>query len=153
MAGLVLEIVEGPEAGRQLPLGSAIEIGRDPGDGLAILDPEISRRHARIEPGGDGATVTDLGSTNGTYVNDQPIEAPRTLRPGDRIRVGTTVVELRSDAQVAAQPSAVVAMPQVPAAEAVLEPVPERELSGAFEAPAIPGLRREQTPPGYVPAE
>lgn len=151
MAGLVLEIVEGASAGKQVPVGDRIEIGRDPGEGLALLDPQASRHHARIEPSGTGALVTDLDSTNGTYVNGQPVEEPRELTPGDRIRIGTTVLELRSAEQIGAQPSAVVAMPRILAAVEVLVPVPEDELSGVFEAPAIPAMRRAETPPGYVP--
>ena len=44
--------------------------------------------------------VEDLGSTNGTFVNDQPIHSPRQLSPGDRVRIGLTVFELRSPQQV-----------------------------------------------------
>jgi pSer/pThr/pTyr-binding forkhead associated (FHA) protein len=39
--------------------------------------------------------VEDLGSTNGTFVNEQKLVAPAMLTPGDKIRVGTTIVELR----------------------------------------------------------
>ena len=103
-----------------------IEIGRDASNGLVLDDDQASRRHARVSAQGDHAMVEDLGSSNGTYLNGQPIEGDRTLRPGDRLRVGLTVFELRTAADVQRQPSAVI-------------PVPDfTELSGAEAAPAAP---------------
>ena len=113
MADLILEIVEGDDAGRQTPLEDSIEIGREASTGLALDDEQASRRHARVTAQGDLALVEDLGSTNGTYLNGQPIEGQRTLRPGDRLRVGLTVFELRTAADVQRQPSAVIPVPQV----------------------------------------
>src|SRR5687768_17939123 len=83
MADLILEIVEGDDAGRQTPLEGSIEIGREGSTGLALDDEQASRRHARVTAQGDHAVVEDLGSTNGTYLNGQPIEAEAPLRPGD----------------------------------------------------------------------
>ena len=166
MADLILEIVEGDDAGRQTPLEGSIEIGREGSTGLALDDEQASRRHARVTAQGDGATVEDLGSTNGTYLNGQPIEGPRTLRPGDRLRVGLTVFELRTSADVQRQPSAVIPVPQVTQLSTdVLEPVPERELmpevaTGPSEAApepqaggAPPAFAVAESPPGFVPQE
>jgi pSer/pThr/pTyr-binding forkhead associated (FHA) protein len=165
MADLILEIVEGDDAGRQTPLEGPIEIGREGSTGLPIDDEQASRRHARVTAEGDHALVEDLGSTNGTYLNGQPIEGQRTLRPGDRLRVGLTIFELRTAADVQRQPSAVIPVPQVTKLSTdVLEPVPERELmpEPVAEAPAEaeagapsgpPAFAREATPPGFVPAE
>ena len=112
MSDLILEIVEGPEAGRQLPLDSVIDIGREPNLPLHLdEDTQVSRRHARIAQQGGQVVVEDLGSTNGTYVNDQPISSPRSLNPGDKVRIGLTVLELRTRQQVAARPSAVQVRP------------------------------------------
>src|SRR5215212_4146536 len=106
MADLILEIVEGAQAGRQVQLGSVVDIGRDASLPLALEeDTQASRRHARVTAQGGQAVVEDLGSTNGTYVNEQPIHAPRALRPGDRVRIGVTVIELRSSRQVEERPS------------------------------------------------
>ena len=165
MADLILEIVEGDDAGRQTPLEGPIEIGRESSIGLPIDDEQASRRHTRVTAEGDHALVEDLGSTNGTYLNGQPIEGQRTLRPGDRLRVGLTIFELRTAADVQRQPSAVIPVPQVTKLSTdVLQPVPERELmpepvaeapaqaeAGAPSAP--PAFAREETPPGFVPAE
>jgi pSer/pThr/pTyr-binding forkhead associated (FHA) protein len=165
MAELILEIVEGDDAGRQTPLEGSIEIGREGSTGLALDDEQASRRHAQVTAQGDTATVEDLGSTNGTYLNGQPIEGQRTLRPGDRLRVGLTVFELRTSADVQRQPSAVIPVPQLTQLSGdVLEPVPERELmpEPVAEAPAEaeavapsvpPAFARDATPPGFVPAE
>ncbi len=63
-------------------------IGRDPASAIQLDSVGISRRHARIVVRDGEALVEDLGSKNGTSVNDEPLTAPRTLRDGDRIQVG-----------------------------------------------------------------
>ena len=70
-------------------------IGRDPGAGLFIDDPSVSRRHARIVVTEEGATLEDLGSKNGTHLGDRRIEAPAPLDDGARIRVGTVALTFR----------------------------------------------------------
>jgi sulfite reductase (NADPH) flavoprotein alpha-component len=63
-------------------------IGRDIGVATVVIDDQdVSRRHARIEMAGGELVVVDLGSTNGTYVNDQRVTR-RALVPGDRMRIG-----------------------------------------------------------------
>jgi pSer/pThr/pTyr-binding forkhead associated (FHA) protein len=54
----------------------------------------VSQEHARIFAKNGSWYVEDLGSTNGTFVNEQRLAAPAMLTGGDRIRVGTTIVEL-----------------------------------------------------------
>jgi pSer/pThr/pTyr-binding forkhead associated (FHA) protein len=131
MANLILEMVEGTGAGTQVPLQTVIDIGRDPSLQVHLdSDTQVSRRHARVTAQNGVALVEDLGSTNGTYVNEQPISGPRQLNPGDRVRVGLTVFELRSSQQVAARPSAVRPVPQFTAVgNDVLQPVPEQQLA------------------------
>ena len=167
MAELLLEIVEGSAAGRQHRLDGPLEIGREAGMPLQIEDRKISRRHARVTPEDGRAWVEDLGSSNGTFVNDQPIHVPRTIVPGDRIRLGLTVLELRTAQQVAEQPSAVGPAPQfAPLPRDVLRPVPEQELAPvappppppppppvAGPAPGPPPFRAAETPAAYVPPE
>ena len=70
-------------------------IGRDPGAGLFIDDPSVSRRHARIVVTSDTATLEDLGSKNGTYLGDRKVEAPVPLDDGARIRIGTVALTFR----------------------------------------------------------
>lgn len=155
MPELILEIVEGHDAGRQAQLADSVEIGRDASTNLSLDDDQASRRHARVSAQGDLAVVEDLGSTNGTYVNGQPIEGPRAVRPGDRIRVGLTVIELRTAQDVQRQPSAVQPVPQMTQlSQGVLEPVAERELEPEPEpAQAPPSFATEESTPGFVPSE
>lgn len=70
-------------------------IGRDPGAGLFIDDPSVSRRHARIVVTGDSATLEDLGSKNGTHLRDRRIDAPVSLDDSARIRIGTVALTFR----------------------------------------------------------
>jgi hypothetical protein len=159
MPELILEIVEGDGAGRQEALTGPIEIGRDASTTLALQDEQMSRRHARVSAQGDLALVEDLGSTNGTYVNGQQIEGPRAVRPGDQIRVGLTVIELRTAQDVQRQPSAVLPVPQVTRLTgAVLEPMPAEEMPEQAPEPAPqgaapPSFAIAETTPGFVPAE
>jgi predicted component of type VI protein secretion system len=177
MADLLLEIVEGPGAGKQIPLDHVVDVGREPSLPLHLdEDTQVSRRHARFSAVGGGVAVEDLGSTNGTYVNEQPINSPRTLNPGDKVRVGLTVLELRTRQQVAARPSAVQVRPALTAVgNDVLVQVPEAQLAPvgdvspigpiqtaapappppapAGEQPGGPGFRAQETPPAFVPAE
>ena len=65
-------------------------IGREPGCEILIDDRMASRRHARVEPGVDGYDLIDLGSTNGTLVNEEPAKHTR-LRDGDSVRIGDLI--------------------------------------------------------------
>jgi len=112
MADLTLEIVEGPGAGRQLVLDRPAVIGRSPEADLPLEDGQASRRHAQVSPASDGsAVVEDLGSANGTFVNQNELVGPARLDPGDELLIGVTLIQVRSQQQVAAQPSALRAVP------------------------------------------
>jgi hypothetical protein len=80
---------------RPVTLDASTTIGRAPECELRIDDTYASQQHARIFARSGGWYVEDLGSTNGTYVNEQRLVAPALLQPGDRVRVGTTILELR----------------------------------------------------------
>jgi len=71
-------------------------IGRDPGAGLFIDDPSVSRRHARIVVTEQRATLEDLGSKNGTFLGERRIEAAVPLEDGARIRIGTVALTFRT---------------------------------------------------------
>jgi hypothetical protein len=122
VAELLLEVVEGPNAGAQLALDRPIEIGRDPGVALILHDDLVSRHHARITPSRGGATLEDLGSSNGTFINGNEVHAPTFASAGDQILVGVSVIQLRSAQQVADRPSAV---RQVPDALRIVERRPD----------------------------
>ncbi|WP_115728305.1 FHA domain-containing protein FhaB/FipA [Actinomyces culturomici] len=85
----------GPLVGTVLPLGStAIVIGRSPASTLVLEDEYASSRHARLQPSAEGWWIEDLGSRNGTYVDDERLTEPRLLRAGDVVRIGQTTLEL-----------------------------------------------------------
>jgi pSer/pThr/pTyr-binding forkhead associated (FHA) protein len=88
-----LVVLSGPMTGHKFQVTRPTEIGRA-GTGIRLFgDPQASRRHALVEPGPSGVTVTDLGSTNGTYVNGQRVSGSA-LRPGDVLTIGTTQLRL-----------------------------------------------------------
>jgi EmrB/QacA subfamily drug resistance transporter len=96
---LYLHVSEGRARGVDLLVPSDVMLGRAAVSIEARLadDPELSRQHARVTRAEDGSlTIEDLGSTNGTYVNDEQIKAPRSLRPGDLLWIGATTLEVRA---------------------------------------------------------
>jgi pSer/pThr/pTyr-binding forkhead associated (FHA) protein len=94
--GVRLVVLDGPDTGREFPLTGAIAIaiGRDDNAGIVIEDEQVSRRHALVTAVDDGASIDDLGSTNGTWVNGARIVTPRRLVEGDELRVGGTRLRL-----------------------------------------------------------
>lgn len=148
MADLTLEIVEGPGAGKQVELGGPVVIGRAPDADLLVEDGQVSRHHARVSPASDGsAVVEDLGSANGTFVNHNELQGPARLDPSDELLVGVTLIELRSHAQVAAQPSVLRAVPpslaQAPRTPDYVNPdVIEAEAGGKRAAAGTPELEK-----------
>jgi adenylate cyclase len=77
------------ETGEVLPLGASFSIGRSSSCDLTLQDSKVSRKHAVINrQAGDEFWLSDLGSANGTYVNQLRVSQPTRLRSGDEIRVG-----------------------------------------------------------------
>ena len=162
-----LVMQRGPQPDKVFALvRDTISIGRDAGNDIAISDPEISRRHARLIQQPGGYAIEDLGSTNGTFVNGARIASPHQLNHGDQIGLGETVVVVYHglvestpativgstppppDATVAADPSMrpaapPPAMPQAPAEPAPVEPdlapppIAEPELPRDIPEPAF----------------
>ena len=82
--------------------GSRVAVGKGTGNEIVLDDPTVSRLHAALEQFAEGWCVTDLGSSNGTFVNGDRIWASRRLRHGDEIRVGRSKLLFRSSADAAA---------------------------------------------------
>jgi pSer/pThr/pTyr-binding forkhead associated (FHA) protein len=80
---------------RTVAVSGNMVMGRAPECELALEDTFVSQQHARLFAKNGSWYVEDLGSTNGTFVNDQRLGAPAMVQPGDRVRVGTTIMELR----------------------------------------------------------
>jgi len=81
----------------------SLVVGRSAESDLPLADRFLSRRHARLFREGDRVLVEDLGSQNGTYVNEERIYAPAELRPGDVVRVSTSLITVE-DPEAPAQP-------------------------------------------------
>jgi pSer/pThr/pTyr-binding forkhead associated (FHA) protein len=71
------------------------EVGRAPSCAITIDDTYVSQQHARFFDRAGSWFVEDLGSTNGTYLNDQRVTQPAEVHAGDVVRLGKTVLELR----------------------------------------------------------
>ena len=83
-----LTVLTGPEAGRRFTLsGAQAVIGRNADCDVVLPYGAISRQHARIARRDDGYYLEDLQSLNGTFIDGERVEAPRLLRPGDRLQL------------------------------------------------------------------
>ena len=90
-----LLVTGGPLVGTSLKLsGADIIIGRSPASTLVLQDEYASSRHARLRCSDGQWWIDDLGSTNGTYVDDERLVEPRKLGLGDNVRIGQTTLEL-----------------------------------------------------------
>ncbi len=85
---------------REVPLQPGENIlGREPGTQGSIPDASVSRRHARILVRGEAATIEDLGSKNGTFVDDRRLDGPVDLADGDAVRLGLVTLVFRSGSE------------------------------------------------------
>ncbi len=88
-----LLIVQGADQGTRFELGDVpITIGRSLHNPVRLLDTEVSRTHAAIERDGEKFVLKDRNSSNGTFVNGAQIKS-RTLKPGDQIQIGRTILQ------------------------------------------------------------
>jgi FHA domain-containing protein len=84
---LLVERAVGHESGIAYDLMNGATLGRGDVE-IRLEDPFASSRHARITRQGHILVIEDLGSTNGTYLNEEPLNGPQPLHPGDQIRIG-----------------------------------------------------------------
>jgi predicted component of type VI protein secretion system len=92
MTTFTLTMTVGPAAGQVVELQRrTLLLGRDPTCDVVVDDVEVSRRHARLIAQNGGYTVEDLGSTNGTFVNEKRIRSIVPLLPGSTIRLGEQI--------------------------------------------------------------
>src|SRR2546421_3162539 len=84
---LLVERAAGHEPGTAYDLSDGATLGRGDVE-IRLDDPFASAHHARISRQGHVVVIEDLGSTNGTYLNEEPLTGPQPLHPGDRIRIG-----------------------------------------------------------------
>lgn len=142
MAQYQLVMKQGPAPGKTFELTkNEIHIGRDINNEIVINDAEISRRHCRFSLQGDTYLFEDLGSTNGSFINEQRLSAPHTLRAGENIRLGDNVIlvyeiaGVDSDATVASAGAPAAPPPQQRAAA---PPPPPQQYAGQVPAGPAP---------------
>lgn len=80
---------------RTVPLRESLTVGRAASCDVVVDDNYVSNVHARIFLRDGSYFVEDLGSTNGTYMNRTRVAAPVAIRPGDEVRMGKAILELR----------------------------------------------------------
>ena len=139
-------------SGSESRIGSETTIGRE-GCDLVLADAEVSRRHAVVRVNESGYSVEDLGSTNGTFVNERGISGPTALSDGDRLQVGETVFVVKLAAADATRLRATPPPPRQPtprrprARAAHSEPPPPTRAAAARTEPAAARARRRPRPP------
>ena len=93
-----LKVITGPDSGKEISLqvNCSYLIGRDPlTSQLLLTDPETSRQHTELFVTSAGVvTVSDKNSSNGTFVNEQPVSTPVTIKPDDVINIGNNSLRL-----------------------------------------------------------
>lgn len=95
-ATLALHTLAPPAAaGRTITVDRPLVAGRSPDADIVLADPFTSDLHCRVFTEGGRLVVADLGSTNGTFVNDTRIGGPTSLARGDTVRLGGTIMEVR----------------------------------------------------------
>lgn len=154
-ASFHLVVKAGPDEGKQIELEKTVQIiGRDQGADIPISDPEVSRKHTRISNQGGQYIIEDLGSTNGTFVNNQRISAPYVLKPGELIFLGEHVTLLFEAVQTGEEtvvaPSRIAATPpplQEPA------PQPQKPEAAPYQAlrPSVPQPVQNLSVENYPP--
>jgi len=104
----ILRGVSGPTFGKTYALVGTMVVGRQPDCDIPIIAEEISRQHARLQVTPDGVMVEDMGSANGTFVNDKRVHTAL-LKPGEELRMDTVRFMLMSPGMEAPKPAAPVA--------------------------------------------
>jgi ATP-binding cassette subfamily B protein len=170
MVAQLIEIREPGRPARRVTVTDSVEVGRDC-DGIILSDPEVSRRHLRLQYLDGAISVLDLGSSNGTTINGAPAVTETALHAGDVIDLGDSRIlvlhppDRQDPAEVATQPMVVLpdrgapgadgsSVPAVPAA-ARARPALDELASRNTEAAVIryrPGTAGEKVASSYAAA-
>lgn len=142
----------GPGTGQLLPVGEGtLVLGRSSSCDLRLPHASISRRHARLTRRGERLFLEDLGSQNGTFLDDERLAGPRELQVGQRIHIGPAVLRLRVPG-TNARTDRPRRRPRPPRAEPAVRPVRIAVLAataGFLLATAL-ALWTAQTHPGWL---
>jgi predicted component of type VI protein secretion system len=102
---VIVEAIAGPSGARRFVVTTdqSMKIGRtEAADFSFPRDGHMSGIHLQIQVTHDACTVTDLGSTNGTFVNEVRLTAPTVLRGGEQISAGQTILRVKIEADIKA---------------------------------------------------
>lgn len=141
----------GPTPGKIFPMeGDVLTIGREAGNAIVINDAEVSRKHTQFVLQGGKYIVTDLGSTNGTFVNGQRLTGQHILQPGEVISLGEQI-NLLFESVIPVDPNATMMSPsRQPAVQRpVAAPVPRPQ--PVVQPVAPPPMYAGQVPAGPSP--
>jgi hypothetical protein len=94
-SGHLVIVAPADQKGRSFELNGELTVGRAAGCQVALEDNYVSQLHARVFSRDGTVWVEDLGSTNGTYLNEQRVSSPLAVRRGDQLKEGSTVMELK----------------------------------------------------------
>lgn len=137
MAAPIVLVCEPGRVPLRLVLGpDPLEVGRDC-NGVLLTDAQVSRRHLELRRLGDEVVVVDLGSTNGTRIDDVPFTGTRTLRAGEVVRLGSTTITLAPEPRSPAEPN--------PMRTTSIELVSETVLAASDQLPALASVDRTVT--------
>jgi pSer/pThr/pTyr-binding forkhead associated (FHA) protein len=92
MVDWVLRVIAGPSQGTRYALTDGAVLGRAKSAAIHLDAKSVSRRHAELLRGTSGWTISDLGSSNGTWVNGTRVTSPTALRLSDQVQVGEVVM-------------------------------------------------------------
>lgn len=152
MAQFQLVMHSGPTPGKTFPLeGDVLTIGREASNAVAINDAEVSRKHTQLVFQGGKYIITDLGSTNGTFVNGQRLTGQHVLQPGEIISLGEqisllyeVVAKVDPNATMISSAARVVVPPAPAPIPAAAPPQPQQY---AGQIPASPEPEQAYIPP------
>ncbi|GAB4578449.1 MAG: hypothetical protein Fur0022_11840 [Anaerolineales bacterium] len=148
----------GPSIGKVFPISKGeMHIGRDISNDIVINDAEVSRKHVRVVIQAGEVIIEDLGSTNGSFVNEQRISGPYTLVAGDTLQLGEHVVLVfetavqEADTTMAVPPGSVI--PEMDDSEPTplqpMAPVQAAPPPPQYELPAMPSATDTSGPASF----
>ena len=140
----IVEIRQPDEPPLFVSVRGPLDIGREC-HGVLLSDPQVSRRHLRVDVDGERLVVSDLGSTNGTRLDGELLESPTVLVVGNVVTFGATSLRLVADSAVS------LVEPDI-ASTTVMAPVPE-EVADAHVDPVIPTMPPDATDDPWAPTE
>jgi adenylate cyclase len=153
-------VITGPDGQMERELQPFNSLGRHPDNSIQLLDRIVSKQHCLVELRGTQWVLRDLGSLNGTYINDQRVQGEQALHHGDQIALGNTRVLFHDAAPVGAvagyarphgRQAASAPPPAAPMAQAFNPAVFTGPTVGAAQAPGRPMFEpRPPAPPAYA---